>query len=157
MKRVFVDRILSDISYADVFEIITQNIDAEKAERKFKRSCTMAITSNATTNLQNAIKFADVTKKTRSTAQILARKIRRITSLLPLLLEYNRNNAISIPIIQLMNEREELSRQQFQMNMKFKSQEYYRINRELTQEDLPMSYQYYNFLIPLISGLSQQC
>lgn len=111
MKRICVHKILSDISYADVLEIITNNIDIQKAESKFKRFSTMRITGNVATNLQNAIKFADVTKKTRSTAQILSQKIRRITSLLPLLSEYNRNNVISIPIIQLLNEREELSRQ----------------------------------------------
>ena len=158
MSRICVNKILSaDISYTDTIKIITNNLNTQKSLNEFKKSRTMRISSNVDMNLENAIKFIDSTKATRSTIKMLSQKICRLSSLIPLLLEYNKQNTITIALVQLMNEREHLERKLFELDMKFRQKEYYRISRQLTQEELPMSYQFYSFLIPLIYNLSLQC
>ena len=41
--------------------------------------------------------------------------------------------------------------------MKFEHKDYFRIPRELTQEDYPLSFQFYNCLIPLLKMNNQEC
>jgi hypothetical protein len=59
--------------------------------------------------------------------------------------------------LQLLIEREKLQIEIFKLRLIYKNQDYYRLPTELTQEHLPLCFQYYNCLIPLLHNVSTEC
>ena len=60
-------------------------------------------------------------------------------------------------MLQLFIEREEIIKEIFCQQMKFKKYDYYRVPPEITQENLPLGFQYYNALFPLLENLRAEC
>ena len=57
----------------------------------------------------------------------------------------------------LLIEKETLTRNQFFQAMKFEHNDYFKIPPELSLEDFPMSFHFYNCMIPLIKNCNQEC
>lgn len=71
------------------------------------------------------------------------------------LFKIHKNNPVKD--VQLMIKREQMSREVFCKELKIRNWTYFRIPEEMSQQSLPLAFQYYNALIPLLTCFEEDC
>lgn len=70
---------------------------------------------------------------------------------------FKTNKKSPIRNVQLLREREILTRISFYKKMRYTANKYYKVPSSMSQEKLPLSFKFYNCLLPLLKIWGKQC